>query len=536
MNLILFMLRTSWKMVAFAIMTGFVSGGSSASLIAVISNAASRTPGSEMVAMALGFVALAIVALVTSIISQVVLVRLSQNAVFQLRMDLSRQILASELSHLEQLGNSRLLATLTEDVNAIANAVQFLPHLCINIAVVVGCLLYITWLSWLVFVMVIGLSVVAIGSSQWLLNRGDKYLALARDDQDVLYQCLRVITEGTKELKLNNRRRQAFLNQKLSSSADTYKQHNIAGLTLFSATTTWGKLVLFFAIGFVLFALPKILIITPATLSGYILTFTYIMMPMSDIVDDLPLFSRANIALDKIESLGLSLAKQSEISNQPQEINLDWQTLELREIKHTYQTDQDEMSFTLGEINLTFHSPEIVFIVGGNGSGKSTLAKLITGLYIPEEGEIFLAGERIHQENREWYRQHFSVIFSDFYLFDELWGLENSQLDIQEYLKLLKLDRKVKIENGKFSTISLSQGQKKRLALLTAYLEDRPIYLFDEWASDQDPIFKDVFYTKLLPELKKQGKTLLVISHDDRYFHVADRVIKLESGIIIHDS
>lgn len=97
------------------------------------------------------------------------------------------------------------------------------------------------------------------------------------------------------------------------------------------------------------------------------------------------------------------------------------------------------------------------------------------------------------------------------------------------------MKHKVQIVDGVFSTTSLSQGQRKRLALLIAYLEDRPIYLFDEWASDQDPFFRDIFYNQLLPSLKQRGKTVLVISHDDRYFHLADRVIKLDYGKVEYD-
>lgn len=188
-------------------------------------------------------------------------------------------------------------------------------------------------------------------------------------------------------------------------------------------------------------------------------------------------------------------------------------------------------------MNLTFHPDELVFIVGGNGSGKSTLAKLIIGLYVPETGEIKLDGQLINKENREWYRQHFSVIFSDFYLFDRLLGIGISNLDLQakEYLEQLHLDRKVKVENGSLSTTALSQGQRKRLALLTAYLEARPIYLFDEWASDQDPFFRDIFYKQILVNLKQQGKIVIVISHDDRYFHLADRIIKLDYGKVEYE-
>ncbi|WP_016950729.1 cyclic peptide export ABC transporter [Anabaena sp. PCC 7108] len=534
MNLIYFLLSSSWVMVAIAIFTGFVSGASSAGLIALIGRGANQGHTAPLILITCGFLGLVIIALITSIITQVMLIRLSQNAILQLRMRLSRQILASELSYLEQIGNPRLLATLTEDVQAVANAVYIVPFMCIDLATVLGCLVYITCLSWLVLLMLVILMVVGIGSCQWLLNRGGQLLALAREDQDLLFKHLGTITDGIKELKLNYQRRQVFLTKNLQSTASQFRRHNIDGLTLFAATTSWGKLLFFFAMGFLLFVLPKLLPISPPTLSSYILTFTYLMLPMDNIVSNLPQITKANIALQKIESLGLSLGNRAEISTLPPPIKYFWQSLQFKGITHTYYREQEDNNFILGSIDLTIYPQEIIFIVGGNGSGKSTLAKLITGLYIPENGEIVFDGELINDQNREWYRQHFAVVFSDFYLFEELLGLENSALDFaaREYIKKLQLDHKVKIENGQLSTTALSQGQRKRLALLTAYLEDRPIYLFDEWAADQDPIFKEIFYTQLLPELRKQGKTILVISHDDRYFHLADRIIKLDYGKI----
>ncbi|QIR35373.1 cyclic peptide export ABC transporter [Tolypothrix sp. PCC 7910] len=537
MNLIYFLLRSSWGLVAIAIVTGFLSGGSSAGLIALISSAANPSTSTPLTTIAWGFVGLAIVALVTSIISQVMLVRLSQNAILQLRMGLSHQILGSELSHLEHLGNPRLLATLTEDVQAVANAVYIIPFLCIDVSMVLGCLVYITWLSWVVLLSVIVLMLVGVGSCQWLLNRGGKLLALAREDQDVLFKHLGTLTGGVKELKLNYQRRQIFLTKSLQTTADNFRHHNVQGLTVFATTTSWGKLLFFFAMGFLLFALPKLLTINPQTLSGFILTFTYLMLPMDNIISNLPQISKADVALQKIESLGLSLASRAEVSTVPPKFKSSWQSLQIKGVSHTYYTDKEDSSFILGPIDLKLSPQELVFIVGGNGSGKSTLAKLITGLYIPEKGEILLDGEVINEQNREWYRQHFSVVFSDFYLFDELLGIENSNLDIQatKYLKQLQLDHKVKVENGKLSTTSLSQGQRKRLALLTALLEDRPIYLFDEWAADQDPLFKEIFYTQLLAEMRAKGKTVIAISHDDRYFHLADRVIKLDYGKIEYD-
>jgi putative ATP-binding cassette transporter len=209
--------------------------------------------------------------------------------------------------------------------------------------------------------------------------------------------------------------------------------------------------------------------------------------------------------------------------------------LDLVDVVHTYRREGENADFILGPINLTIFPKEILFLTGGNGSGKTTLAKLLTGLYVPAAGEILLNGKPVTDENRELYRQHFSVVFSDFHLFDSLLGMNRAKLDnrANEYLSQLQLDHKVQVKEGALSTTELSQGQRKRLALLTAYLEDRPIYIFDEWAADQDPQFKEVFYYQLVPELKALGKTIVVISHDDRFYQVADRILKLDYGKLV---
>ncbi len=529
MQLISFLLRSSRKMVAIAIFTGLLSGVSSAGLIALISRAIGDADAA-IGQIAGAFVGLAILSLVTSVISQVVLIQLAQDAVFNLRLQLSRQILSSELRHLEQLGNARMLATLTEDVQSVATAVSSFPFLCIDLATVVGCFAFIGSLSWIVFAMVISLFVLAFATCQWMLNQARRRMVYAREDQDSLFRHFRSITDGIKEMKLHYPRRQVFLEQDLEVTSASFRRHNIDALILFASAGSWGKLIFFFAIGFVLFALPKILSIPLETLSGYVLTFTYLMLPLDKLVLKLPVLSQASVSLQKIETLGLSLKSRAEASTIPA-ATTNWKQIELRQVTHSYH-QSEETQFTLGEINLRLNAGEIVFIVGGNGSGKSTLAKLLTGLYAPESGAILLDGQPITDANREWYRQHFSTVFADFYLFDRLLGLDATDQDAQNYLKQLQLDHKVQITHGKFSTTELSQGQRKRLALLTAYLENRSIYLFDEWASDQDPVFRELFYTEFLPKLKHRGKTVWVISHDDHYFQFSDRVIKLDYGQI----
>jgi putative ATP-binding cassette transporter len=214
----------------------------------------------------------------------------------------------------------------------------------------------------------------------------------------------------------------------------------------------------------------------------------------------------------------------------------------LSNVSHQYRGERDDSSFTLGPLDLTLARGEVLFIVGGNGSGKSTLARVLTGLYPPETGEIRIDDQRVTDESREWYRQHFAAVFADYFLFDDLAPLgvatrgDGEHLDAaaRNHLVDLHLDHRVTIEAGVLSTTTeLSQGQRKRLALLTAFLQDRPVDVFDEWASDQDPQFKDVFYTKILRDLRSRGKAVVVITHDDRYFHVGDRIVRLDAGRII---
>lgn len=538
MNLISLLLQTSRVPVLLAILTGLCSGGGSARLIALINGVINdRTIVTPTFLW--GFFGLLLFVLITGFASQLLLIQIAQDALFSLRLLLSRRILACPLRYLEELGTHRLLAALTGDIEAIASAFTVIPFLCIDFAIVGGSLIYLCWLSWDLFLIFLAFIGFATVSYQFIARRARRFLTLAREEQDQLFNHFRAIVQGTKELKLHYERRQIFLRQELQQTAATSRRHNVMGMGIFAAAASWGQLLFFVVLMLFLFGLPQWRPIANPVLASYILTSIYLAAPLENLMRRLPILSRASVAFDKVESFGLMLNSHA-IELEPSSLvsNLTLKSLELRHITHTYRGDREDDRFVLGPIHLMFQPGELVFIVGGNGSGKSTLAKLMVGLYSPEQGEIYFNHEPITDLNREWYRQHFSAIFSDFYLFERLLALDSPQLDTQtkQYLTDLQLDHKVRVESGVLSTTSLSQGQRKRLALLTTYLEDRPIYLFDEWASDQDPQFREIFYTEILLTLKRQGKLVLVISHDDKYFHLADRMIKLDFGQIIGDT
>lgn len=536
MKTLKFLLRASKTGGSLAILAGLVSGVASTALLALVN--VRLAEGRATPTLLWSFLGLCLLVPAGRIAAELFLAHLGQGTVLRLRMDLSRRLLAVPLRRLEELGSHRLLSTLTEDIAAIGNAVALLPNVCINLAIFLGGLVYLGWLSWQIFLVVVFLVVLAVLGYQLQVLRANQLFRRARNLHDNLYDHLRSLTGGIKELKLHSRRREAFLGGELEATADSFRKSNVAGMRIYTLASSWGQLLVFAVIGFLMFLLPKFLDLQGPVLTGYVLTLLYLMTPLQVALNSSAAFARANIALAKVESLGVDLASGASDGTRVEVIpEAPWNRIELAGAIHSYRREGEEGEFVLGPIDLTLEPGELVFIAGGNGSGKTTLAKLITGLYTPEQGEIRLNGNPVTDENRDAYRQLFSVVFSDFHLFQSLLGLERDDLDAQarHYLTQLRLESKVRVEGGKLSTTDLSQGQRKRLALLTAYLEDRPIYLFDEWAADQDPVFKEVFYRQLLPALKSRGKTAVVISHDDRYYDAADRLIKLDNGKVVRE-
>jgi putative pyoverdin transport system ATP-binding/permease protein len=538
MTLLKFILYSCRGMLVATIAMALLSGACNAGLIALVNVTLTRSapPGRGLV---WAFVALGLGKVVSLFFSQAVLAGFSQKTIAELRRDLIRKILAVPLRDLEELGTPRILAALTDDVFNLTQALLALPIVSVNVAILLGGAAYLGWLSWQLLVAI--MVVIAAGAGGYLLvvSSALRFCRCAREEEDKLFGHFRALTDGIKELKLHRSRRGAFFSSNIETVTERFQKYNVSAEYRFAGAQSWSHLLYFALIGLILFLAPNLGAFSPGTLSAYVITTLYLMGPLSGVLSSFSLFGRAGVALQKVQSLGVSLAEHSTEAcpvDKPEE-RRSFHRLELCGVIHSYHREQEDSSFVLGPVDLSFQPGELVFLVGGNGSGKSTLAKIITGLYLPEAGVIRLDGVPVTNQNRDAYRQLFSAVFADFFVFDNLLGLHGADLDIRagEYLEELHLKHKVRVANGALSTTAVSQGQRKRLALLTAFLEDRPFYLFDEWASDQDPHFKNVFYTRLLPDLKARGKTVLVITHDDRYFEMADRIIKLDYGRLATD-
>lgn len=531
--MLLFLWRSSWITIVGVLLTGVTSGLSNAALIAFINT--SLVGQMHMANAIWWFAGLAFTVLASRTLSHYLLNQFSTQLVLDLRLRISRLILNAPYPNLQKMGKSALLSHLTEDVTAIASACELFPVLCINFAIVMGCMAYLSWLSWQLALVLAGIILFGVTTFNFFKDIPMSSVRSARDEYDVLSRGFTALTEGVRELKLHRRRSEAFVSQSLSNSAEAYRQHSFRATVAYLWLNQWVQLLYYLTIGAILYAFPIWQTLTQEIISGYVLVFLFMMSPLTIVTNSLPAFSRAKVSLDRILQLDEKLAEQSLAERRAKlAVQKSFTSLILAGVTHSFHREKENRNFTLGPIDLEFHPGELVFLVGGNGSGKTTLAMLLIGLYHPVCGMISWNGYPVDAGNRDAYMQNFSVIFSDFYLFDELYGVdaEQHQGALDDYLQRLHLNHKVEIVNGQFSSVSLSQGQRKRLALLVAYLEDRPFYVFDEWAADQDPEFKHLFYTELLPALKAQGKTVLAITHDEKYFYLADRCIKLDEGSI----
>ena len=529
MDLFTFLARASRTRLIAALCASVLSGIGASLLVALV-NESLEVSRAELPRLGAKFAVLSLTMLLFRWLSQSQFVELSEATLARLRVHISRSLAEAPLRSLEAWGQGRLLSVLAEDIGVVADFFVALPRLVMHGAVVLGCLGYLAWLSWKVFLF--AFVVVLIGLSGHLLGAGraNEHLRRARQEESRLFGHFRSLFTGAKELKLHARRRGAFFSHVLSTSVESVRRAHMAGYSIHAASGSFRIFLFYVVIGGVLFLFGERFGVDDSVRSGYAIMFLYMMLPLHALVEASPEISRTRVVLENIRSIGVG-SFTAPPSIEPVAVPA-FSGLSLSGVTYSYRRDTEEGMFELGPLSLDLEPGELVFLIGGNGSGKTTLAKLLVGLYEPEAGRISASGVVVDAAGRERYRQHFAAVFSDFHLFSRLLGMTREQLDQRagELLADFDLEHKLTVTDGVFSTTSLSSGQQKRLALLVAFLEDRPVYVFDEWAADQDPAYKRVFYERVLPELKKRGKSVIVITHDDRYFHLADRCLRLEAG------
>ena len=553
------LLRPYWAWLLLSALAGAAAGAATVALLARLTDVIHQPDGITSGLLS-ALLALSAMTLVGRAVSLIATNWVGQRLVAQVRQALARKILAAPIDALERYRTHRLIPVLTHDVDTISSTVFALAALAIAIAVALGCLLYLAWLSLPMFGLLILALALGTVVQRLAQRRGLAGFQRARDAEERLHKAYRSLGEGAKELRLHRPRRQHVFERQVMGTIEEISRINSRATNTFVVAGAFGSALYFLLIALVL-AWSAQRTPEPGVLAGFVLVLLYLKGPLDQIASILPAVSRARVALERIADLSTRFSTPEPIplvacgGQGPAAVMRE--CIELRVARYAYEPSQIDARqgddgedceagerFEVGPLNLRIDRASIVFIVGENGSGKTTLVKLLLGLYAPQEGQVLLDGQPVTADNRDEYRQLFGTVFSDFYLFEELIGDGKAEDDASggdgrraaaasAYLERLDIAHKVVIRNGAFSTVDLSTGQRKRLALVHAYLEGRQVLVFDEWEADQDPEFRRLFYRQLLPELRRKGHTLVVISHDERYFDVADQLVRIRNGCIV---
>ncbi|WDE09266.1 cyclic peptide export ABC transporter [Thalassomonas viridans] len=479
---------------------------------------------------ALAFASLCVFILITRSAAQIMFSRVVVASSCQLRIYLCRRINQMPIANLEKIGQPELTTSLTSDIPALISGASVYPQLFTSISTLFGIFGFLLVLNLDVFILVLTVILFGIITYRLPVMLSNRYFTFARTAFSKILADLSGVVLGAKELKLNPRRREDFMQKNLVAHVAHYRKQQTKALSVTAVAVNYGSMISFFAIGILTYIISSDLDLSKEILVGTIMALLYAVGPIGVIMNLISSYQQGNVALKRMRRLLGQMPVEAE-SSMPVKA---FDTIRLEQICYEYDR---ENGFTVGPVDLSLKSGEVTFLVGGNGSGKSTLAKIITCHYLNSRGRLLFDDQAIDATNISGARTHISAIYTDFHLFTRLYGLSGDEVaKAGQYLELLQLSDKVSIVDNGFSSIHLSDGQKKRLALVVAYLDDTKVYLFDEWAADQDPQFKAFFYQHLLPDLKAKGKIVIVISHDDQYFDTADQVVKLGEGRILNIS
>jgi putative pyoverdin transport system ATP-binding/permease protein len=463
---------------------------------------------------------------------QTLLIRSAQTLILQSRETLIDKIRKSNLRSYEKVGSTRLFVLLAHDTNTIGSIASLSSNVIIALIVISGSLIYLLALSvkgFLLTVCIIGVSLLITFSMQKAnIKRIKKLMEL----ENVFLNFIRNMLTGIKEVKMDSKVSDGIYNIHLKPYMDDIHEKKTSNNISQARFALLGQFIFFITMGFILFVFPLLQISITNNPAQFVIVLLYILAPIQMLIPLIPQFSQIKATMDRISSIK-DMLEEEPLSHTAESSYNQFEVISFKDVIYSYEPLSDKPDFRLGPVNFDIQAGDLIFILGENGSGKSTLIKVLTGLYTANKGSIQLDGDPISHHNTQQYRNLFGIIFTDNHLFEHLYGVDEvSTAHINHLIDKTGLTEKVVFQENRFNTIDLSEGQKKRIALINVLVRDKPIYIFDEWAANQDPEFRDFFYNVLIPELNARQKTVIVITHDDRYLHIAKRMFRMEDGLL----
>lgn len=519
--------RHRWAFLQMLTLT-LISGGIAIGTLSYINNHLLRN--NQLQGGIVQFIVLVAIYFAIATFAQIQLAKIGQNFILDTQMQLVKRIMDSHEAQIQWIGKPKILASLGSDIRSLSIAFTRLPELVQGVLFVVACSLYLIYLSPKLFFVVATIMILMITGTHFVVKRHFLSFRAMRRSEDEIQRHYEIALDGHKELTLNRYRAERFYNEEFTPQAYLRRDAHIQADSYQAVSVNWGNSMMLLAVGVIFYLATYHQWATLSDAATISMTVLFMRGPLTSAIGAFPAIMQSQVGLQALNNLGLE--NYTATFHNATKLPENWKTIRLEAVTYDYP-EQGGQYFGLQPTNLTLTRGETVFLIGGNGSGKSTLSMVLSGLYAPSSGKIYLDDIEITEDNRAAYRQLFASVFTDFHVFERIMdglGQDVSEAQIMEWLKHLQLDQKVKIQAGRILNSKLSQGQRKRLGLLIAALEKRSIMILDEWAADQDPQFRRVFYEQLLPLLKQQGYTIFAISHDDKYFHHAERILAMNQG------
>lgn len=454
-----------------------------------------------------------------------------EQAVHSLRARMLQGLQDLELRDAENVGIARINSALAADAQTISQAAGPMAFAVQSAMMVLFATLYLAYIS----PTALFLTVLVAMAAGWAYLKHSRLVGDALDSARVRVQEMQshvtAMVAGFRELKMSEAKAHSARDAAVSSSEDAALDKLVAQQAL-SRDYVLSNLAFFALIGTIVFLVPLLRSEFSESVSSSVAAVMFLVTPLFGVIGALPQVAIANVAAGNMVTLEREVREKASdrVEQWPQPLD-GFTEIRMADARFRYGPQQE--SFSVGPLSLTLRRGEVLFITGDNGSGKSTMLKVLAGLYRPTEGELTVDGLAVWPHRTHAFRSLAAGVFSDFYLFDRLHGID--AIDpawVDLWLGRLELTEKVRVVGGRFSTVSLSTGQRKRLALFAALAERRPILILDEWAADQDPTFRRHFYVELLPLIRAEGRTVVAITHDEAYFHLADRRIHMAAGRI----
>ena len=451
----------------------------------------------------------------------------------KVRIDILEKIRFTELRFLENIGKGEIYNRLTEDTGVLFRTIPSLIVSVEGIVSFISIFVYMMFISLSGAVLMILLMAVTVFFYSLASIPVKKKMGLAKQKEAELIDRLNDVLTGFKEIKINRAKNEDLYKdyKSLAREVQVLKSEAIKTLNDTFLLVNASFLCL---IGVIVFLLPLVDVIDNDHVVGLASSLLFLWGPMMMGISIMPQYFLVSVSMSNIDKLNQLIDDFERHIPEEMPEAPEFQAISLESVGFKYPGKNGDVLFQLGPVDFSVKKGEVVYIVGGNGSGKSTLMKLLTGLYYPDAGSISIDGRQVSHAEFTTYRELFSTVFTDFYIFKKLYGLEDIDADrVNGLLETMGLAKKTSYTDNRFTNTTLSTGQRKRLAYLAGLLEDKDIYVFDEWAADQDPEFRKRFYTTFINDMRTMGKTVIAVSHDDRYFDTADRVIKMAEGKIV---